>query len=91
MPLFSSLLRYPPGLDKFANASGEPIAFISNGEPILSPFIFIVFPPHIIGVVKIILWLFIDIASAPAFFNSFITFNKSKSCINKSLTSNTEL
>jgi len=55
MPLFSSLLRYPPGLDKFANASGEPIAFISNGEPILSPFIFIVFPPHIIGVVKIIL------------------------------------
>ena len=55
IPLSSNLLNQPPGLDKFARASGEPIAFISNGDPIFSPFIFMMFPPHIIGVVNIIL------------------------------------
>ena len=91
IPLSSNLLNQPPGLDKFARASGEPIAFISNGDPIFSPFIFMMFPPHIIGVVNIILWLFIDIASAPAFFNSLTTFSKSISCIIKLLGSKTEL
>ena len=49
---------------------------------------FITFPPHIINVVGTTLSLFIDIASAPAFFNSFTMSNISLSCTRKSLESN---
>ena len=47
--------KYPPGLDKPANCSGRPIAFITNGTPTFSPFISIIFPPHEIPVVGTIL------------------------------------
>ena len=64
--------KYPPALFKFARFSGNPIAFIVNGDPIFCPFIVIMFPPHSIDVVGTTLWSFTDIASAPAFFSSFI-------------------
>ena len=53
--------KYPCGLSKFARFSGSPIALIVNGEPTLSPFIFIIAPPHCIDVVETTLWSFIDI------------------------------
>jgi len=70
-----NLANVPSGLLRFANVSGNPIAFITNGEPIFSSFMFITFPPHIIDVVRTILSSFIDIASAPAFFSSFTMSN----------------
>ena len=66
--------KYPPTLSKFAKFSGNHIAFIRNGDPIFSPFIVIIFPPHSIADVGTILCSFTDIASAPAFFSSFINF-----------------
>ena len=81
--------KYPCGLSKFARFSGSPIALIVNGEPTLSPFIFIIAPPHCIDVVETTLWSFIDIASAPVFFNSFIILSTSMSCNSKSLGFNT--
>ena len=82
-----NLSNVPSVLFKFANVSGNPIAFITKGEPIFSSFMFITFPPHIIDVVGTTLSLFIDIASAPAFFNSFTMFNISLSCTRKLLES----
>ena len=82
--------KYPPGLFNPANCSGRPIALITNGAPTFSLFISIIFPPHIIPVVGTNLWSLIDIASAPAFFNSFITLNISPSCTTKEFGSNTE-
>ena len=46
IPLSLKILNHPPVLDKLAKASGEPIALISNGEPIFSPLTFIMFPPR---------------------------------------------
>lgn len=80
--------KYPPGLDSAASCSGKPIAFITNGAPTFSWLMSMMFPPHIIPVVGTILWSFIDIASAPAFCNSFITLSTSKSCTTNELGSN---
>ncbi len=54
-----------------------PIAFITNGELIFSPFTFITFPSQFIAVVDTTLCSFIEIASAPAFLSSLTTSNKS--------------
>ena len=66
---------YPPGLSSVSKL--PPIAFITNGVPTISPFTLVMLPAQLIEVVGIILWSFIDIAIAPAFFNSFTIFNKS--------------
>ena len=71
--------KYPPCLDNPANCSGSPIALITNGAPTFSPLISIRFPPQEIPVVGTILWSLIEIASAPAFFNSFTTLKMSTS------------
>ena len=65
-----------------------PIAFITNGELIFSPFILIIFPSHVNDVVETTLWSFIDIASAPAFLSSFITPKMSGICTITMLGSN---
>ena len=79
-PNFFNCAKNPPGLCIApSNASCDPIAFILNGELILFPFINITFPSHVIEVKLVILSSFIDIASAPAFFNSFTSVNKSVS------------
>lgn len=59
-----------------------PIALISNGEFNFTPFTVTTEPLHIIAVVDTILCPFIDIASAPEFFISFIISLRSSSCTN---------
>ena len=78
-PTFASfnIYKYPPGLCNPDKYSGNPIAFITNGAPILSPFISIVLPLQDIAVFATHLWSFIEIASAPAFINSFTTLSTS--------------
>lgn len=58
------------------NKSLSPIALITNGLPTFSPFICITFPAQLILVELTILFPFIEIASAPAIFNSFIIATK---------------
>ena len=53
---------------------------MTNGAPIRSPLMSIVFPLQEIAVVNTHLWSFIDIASAPALINSFTTLKTSISC-----------
>ena len=76
---FFNISKYPPGLDSPANCSGSPIAFITKGVPTFSPLISMIFPPHEMLVVVTSLWSLIDMASAPAFFNSFTTLKTSTS------------
>ena len=51
--------------------SGSPIAFITNGDETLTPFIFIIEPAHFIELLDDILCPFISTASAPAELSSF--------------------
>ena len=80
MPSSSIKDKYPPGLVIPERVAVLPIAFISNGEFSLTSFIVIIAPLHVIAVVKTILCPFIEIASAPVFFNSLTICLKSSSC-----------
>ena len=76
-PYFFNLYNVPPFfVNSPYNKSLSPIALITNGLPTFSPFICITFPAQLILVELTILFPFIEIASAPATFNSFIIATK---------------